>query len=138
SWPGTLVVVSHDRYLIERVCDTVVALLGDGRITQLPGGIDEYLQRSPDKAEASTLTTPATTESTGSNAAEQRQARKTVARLERQLETLAGKQARLHEAMAQAGADTERLLVLDTQLRSLHDEQNEIEQQWLAAAEAAE
>ena len=45
SWPGTLVVVSHDRYLVERVCDTVVALLGDGRITDLPGGIEEYLAR---------------------------------------------------------------------------------------------
>ena len=45
GWPGTLVVVSHDRYLVERVCDTVVALLGDGRITHLPGGIDEYLAR---------------------------------------------------------------------------------------------
>ncbi|MDQ3790090.1 MAG: ATP-binding cassette domain-containing protein, partial [Actinomycetota bacterium] len=45
SWPGTLAVVSHDRYLVERVCDTVVALLGDGRITHLPGGIDEYLAR---------------------------------------------------------------------------------------------
>ena len=45
GWPGTLVVVSHDRYLVERVCDTVVALLGDGKITHLPGGIDEYLAR---------------------------------------------------------------------------------------------
>ena len=40
SWPGTLIVVSHDRYLVERVCDDVVALLGDGRITQMVGGID--------------------------------------------------------------------------------------------------
>ncbi len=45
GWPGTLVVVSHDRYLVERVCDTVVALLGDGKVTHLPGGIAEYLAR---------------------------------------------------------------------------------------------
>ena len=45
GWPGTLVVVSHDRYLTERVCDTVVALFGDGRITHLPGGIEEYMSR---------------------------------------------------------------------------------------------
>ena len=45
GWPGTLVVVSHDRYLVERVCDTVVALLGDGKVTHLPGGIEEYLAR---------------------------------------------------------------------------------------------
>src|SRR5690606_24077403 len=43
TWPGTLVVASHDRYLIERICDSVFALLGDGRITHLPGGIDQYL-----------------------------------------------------------------------------------------------
>ena len=45
GWPGTLVVVSHDRYLTERVCDRVVGLFGDGRITDLPGGIEEYLRR---------------------------------------------------------------------------------------------
>ena len=45
GWPGTLVVVSHDRYLTERVCDRAVALFGDGKITDLPGGIDEYLRR---------------------------------------------------------------------------------------------
>ena len=43
TWPGTMVIASHDRYLVERVCDTVYALYGDGRLTHLPGGIDEYL-----------------------------------------------------------------------------------------------
>ncbi|MEJ4112665.1 ABC-F family ATP-binding cassette domain-containing protein [Corynebacterium kroppenstedtii] len=45
GWPGTLVVISHDRYLVERVCDSTFALFGDGRVTHLPGGIDEYLDR---------------------------------------------------------------------------------------------
>ena len=45
SWPGTLVVVSHDRYLVERVCDSVVALLGDGQLAALPGGVTDYLAR---------------------------------------------------------------------------------------------
>ncbi|WJZ02130.1 ABC-F family ATP-binding cassette domain-containing protein [Corynebacterium freiburgense] len=45
NWPGTLVVISHDRYLIERICDSTWALFGDGKLTNLPGGIDEYLQR---------------------------------------------------------------------------------------------
>ena len=52
SWPGTLVVVSHDRYLVERVCDTTVALLGDGSLAALPGGIDEYLARRASSKEA--------------------------------------------------------------------------------------
>ena len=45
SWPGTLVVISHDRYLIERICDSTWALFGDGRLTNLPGGIEQYLER---------------------------------------------------------------------------------------------
>ena len=44
-WPGTLVVVSHDRYFLERVTDSVWALLGDGQISMLPGGVEEYLAR---------------------------------------------------------------------------------------------
>ena len=45
GWPGTLVVVSHDRYFLERVTDSVWALLGDGQISMLPRGVDEYLER---------------------------------------------------------------------------------------------
>ena len=45
GWPGTLVVISHDRYVIERIADNTYALFGDGKLTHLPGGIDEYLQR---------------------------------------------------------------------------------------------
>lgn len=44
SWPGTLVVISHDRYLIERIADDTYALFGDGKLTNLPGGIEEYLK----------------------------------------------------------------------------------------------
>ena len=45
SWPGTMVVISHDRYLIERIADNTYALFGDGKLTNLPGGIEEYLRR---------------------------------------------------------------------------------------------
>src|SRR5688500_4194775 len=45
GWPGTLIVVSHDRYFLERVTDTTWALLGDGQISMLPRGVDEYLER---------------------------------------------------------------------------------------------
>ncbi|HET9655009.1 MAG TPA: ABC-F family ATP-binding cassette domain-containing protein, partial [Kineosporiaceae bacterium] len=44
GWPGTLIVVSHDRYLLERVTDRQLALLGDGRVRDLPGGVEEYLR----------------------------------------------------------------------------------------------
>jgi ABC transport system ATP-binding/permease protein len=131
SWAGTMVVVSHDRYLVERVCDTVVALLGDGRITHLVGGIDEYLTRL-----AATQPTAVTTAPTIiSGAAEQRNARKTLARLERRMETLATRIKRLNEEMADAGANADRLTELDAQLQAVRAEHDELEEQWLTAAE---
>jgi ATP-binding cassette subfamily F protein uup len=135
SWAGTMVVVSHDRYLVERVCDSVVGLLGDGRITELTGGIEEYLTRL-DRRPAETAA-PKRVTGAPSSAAEQRQAQKTLARLERRLDTLSGKIARLNEAMVEAGADANRLTELDAELRAVRAEQDEVEQQWLEAAEEA-
>ncbi|MFB9237226.1 ABC-F family ATP-binding cassette domain-containing protein [Plantactinospora siamensis] len=48
SWPGTVIVASHDRYLIERVTEVVYGMFGDGRLVHLPGGVDEYLARAAD------------------------------------------------------------------------------------------
>ncbi|HEV2778098.1 MAG TPA: ABC-F family ATP-binding cassette domain-containing protein [Actinophytocola sp.] len=135
SWPGTLVVVSHDRYLVERVCDTVVALLGDGRVTHLPGGIDEYLARRVSRvAEQGTRTV----ERVPSSAAERRAARKELARLERRLEALARREKELHVALAEAATDAERLVALDAELRRVLAEKDTVEQLWLAAADDAE
>jgi ATP-binding cassette subfamily F protein uup len=137
GWPGTLVVVSHDRYLLERACDTVVALLGDGKITHLPGGIDEYLRR---RAEAGSgpATTPAPQAKPVSNAAQQRAARKEAARLERRMEALAATEARLHEQLVEAATDPDRLMALDRELKAVVAEREEVELEWLAAAELAE
>jgi ATP-binding cassette subfamily F protein uup len=154
SWPGTLVVVSHDRYLIERVCDTVVALFGDGRLSHLPGGIEEYLARRSDMVAASApvaassraLSSGAGAADAGapsavrpaSSAAEQREARKEARRLERRLEVLGAREDELHVALAEAATDPERLLELDAELRALVAERGQVEEQWLAAAETAE
>jgi len=46
TWPGTIVVASHDRYLVERVTDSVYGMFGDGRLVHLPGGVEEYLDRA--------------------------------------------------------------------------------------------
>jgi ATP-binding cassette subfamily F protein uup len=119
---------------VERVCDDVVALLGDGRITHLPGGIDEYLRRL---TAATAPPPPAKVDTPPSSAAEQRAAQKTVARLERRLEKLQTRTAELNAAMADAGADAGRLVELDTQLRAVQAEQSEAEEEWLAAAERA-
>ncbi len=136
SWPGTLVVVSHDRYLVERVCDSVVALLGDGTITDLPGGIEEYLNRRDAQ-----LAAPAA-KSGGdvprSNAAEQRAARKELGRLERRLNQLTKREAELHAALAEAATDPDRLLTLGAELREVQTEKSTVEERWLDVADAAE
>ncbi|MFL6120340.1 ATP-binding cassette domain-containing protein [Actinophytocola sp.] len=138
SWPGTLVVVSHDRYLVERVCDTVVALLGDGRITDLPGGIEEYLaRRDVARVPAPAPTRPAA-EPTRSTATERRAAQKELARLERQLDKLTRRETELHEALAEAATDAGRLLELDAELRALLADKSTVEQRWLDVADVAE
>ena len=144
GWAGTLVVVSHDRYLVERACDTVVALLGDGKITHLPGGIDEYLaRRAAAGAQVSGLTaapvaTPAPPARASAGAAEQRAAQKEATRLERRMSALADREKRLHEQLAAAATDPTRLLELDAELKTVLAELADVEHQWLAAAELAE
>jgi ATP-binding cassette subfamily F protein uup len=129
------VVVSHDRYLIERVCDGVYALFGDGRITHLPGGIDEYLSRRESVAGPPDAVPAPRRRST---AAEQRAAQKELARLERRLDALSRREKELHDALAEAATDAERLLALDAELRSLLADKDGVERQWLEAAENAE
>ncbi|MBO0876016.1 MAG: ABC-F family ATP-binding cassette domain-containing protein, partial [Pseudonocardia sp.] len=151
SWPGTLVVVSHDRYLVERVCDTVLALFGDGRITHLPGGIEEYLDRLASGGGSApsglaSRSTPADAprsaaladESARPSAAEQREAQKEARRLERRLDALTAREAELHTALAEAATEPDRLLALDAELRALLTERADLEDRWLAAAETAE
>ncbi|MGB3437749.1 MAG: ABC-F family ATP-binding cassette domain-containing protein [Actinophytocola sp.] len=138
SWPGTLVVVSHDRYLVERVCDTVVALLGDGLITDLPGGIDEYLARRDAALAAPTQKAPPAEDRPRSGATERRAAQKELARLERQLDKLSTREVELHEALAAAATDAERLLALDAELRTVLAEKSTVEQRWLDVADVAE
>jgi ATP-binding cassette subfamily F protein uup len=137
SWPGTLVVISHDRYLVERVCDKVVALFGDGGLTDLPGGIDEYLRRRDRQKETDAVPTGKVV-SAPSSAADQRAARKELSRLERRFGALQKKEAQLHAALAEAATDPERLLALDAELKAVMTEAEDVETQWLAAAESAE
>jgi ATPase subunit of ABC transporter with duplicated ATPase domains len=143
GWAGTLLVVSHDRYLLERVCDRQVALLGDGRVRDLPGGVDEYLRLRHEAAErlaaqrSSRASAPpaAGPSSSGPSPAELREARKDMARVERQLSRLAEREERIHAAMAQAATDHARVLELNGELREVVDEREALELEWLAAAE---
>jgi ATP-binding cassette subfamily F protein uup len=138
SWPGTLVVISHDRYLVERVCDQVVALFGDGGLTDLPGGIEEYLLRRDSQRELAASREAVPVPVAVSSAADQRAARKELSKLERRMTTLQKKEAELHAALAAAATEPERLLALGAELRAVHAEVAVVEEQWMAAAELVE
>jgi ATP-binding cassette subfamily F protein uup len=141
GWPGTLVVVSHDRYFVERVCDDVYALMGDGGLRHLPGGIDQYLQlrHAAEEAEASAAAAaPPTAQRRPGAGGAAREARKEAARLERALDKLAARETELHTAMAEAATDFDRLRALDAELAALTAEREELEGAWLEASEAAE
>jgi ATP-binding cassette subfamily F protein uup len=142
GWPGTMVVVSHDRYLVERVCDTTVALFGDGAVTDLPGGIEEYLNRRLKIREAAPRreaagAAPARAEAKR-DAAEVRAARKELSRLERKLDQLASREEKIHVALAEAATDPAKLIELNTELKTLQAEKDDVEARWLETSEAAE
>lgn len=152
GWPGTLVVVSHDRYLLERVTDSQMALLGDGKLRGLPGGVDQYLElreaalasgavsggassrsSSPTAASGSASTAAAS----GPSEAEKRDARKDLNRIDRQLSKIAQQEEKLHVQMAaksQSG-DFDALGELNTKLQELLEEKEVLELEWLEAAE---
>ncbi|NUW43464.1 ABC-F family ATP-binding cassette domain-containing protein [Nonomuraea rhodomycinica] len=154
GWPGTLILVSHDRYFLERVTDRSVALLGDGRLSLLPGGVDEYLERRAAGAALTARTGLGATTSDAKNAKdatdavsgpaeapaglsakEERELRKELNRLERQLDKLGEQEAKLHAAMAEAAADYERLGSLDAELRDVLAQKDEVEAAWLEVAD---
>ncbi|MEO8888449.1 MAG: ABC-F family ATP-binding cassette domain-containing protein [Jatrophihabitantaceae bacterium] len=133
SWAGTLVVVSHDRYLLERVCDTTVALLGDGSVAALPGGVEEYLQR---RAAAAGDSAAQRRERKGdSRKGDSRSARKELTRLERQIAALDKREKVLHEQLAGHATDFARVAELDTELRTVITEREAAEESWLELSE---
>ncbi|WP_210438854.1 ABC-F family ATP-binding cassette domain-containing protein [Nocardioides xinjiangensis] len=167
SWPGTLVVVSHDRYFLERVTDSVWALLGDGQVSMLPRGVEEYLERRSQMqaAEASARTAPAPSSgpapigapshdaggaaeqpANGPHAqtkarpgsAEDRAARKVLARVEKQLERIAAREAELQAEMEANLTDYALLARVGDQLGELAAEKEELELEWLEASEVVE
>ena len=133
GWPGTLVVVSHDRYFLERVTEHVVALLGDGKLAFLAGGVDEYLDRVRAIRDA-----PAPTRSAApaprSSAADERTARKELQRLERQLERLSARETDLTAQLAANATDYEKLTALGADLKATQAEKEDLENRWLTMA----
>ena len=185
TWPGTLVVVSHDRYLVERVADTVLAMPGDGRLLHRPGGVEQYLAdrraaasgvsgsgaSGPAGSRVSAVSGPGAAGASGSgaagvsgsaatgvggspvtalggalgadvgnrpDAAQARQLRKDLQRLERRMESLRRKQSDLHDRLATVGGDYAAAARLDAELRSVTGELDDVESNWLVVAEQLE
>jgi ABC transport system ATP-binding/permease protein len=165
GWPGTLIVVSHDRYLLERVTDHQMALLGDGKLRGLPGGVDQYLQLREEALASGEVKGTTTAHAAGSGAvpgqpgaaggsaaraegktahseAEKRQAKKDLNRIERQLTKLAQQADKLKEQMNDAGSkanvDFGQLAELNKKLQDVSAEQEELEMEWLEASEVLE
>ena len=125
SWPGTLIVVSHDRYLLERVTDQQYAIL-DGRLRHLPGGVDEYLRLAAAKARRATVATPKS-----SSGAELRAVQKEIAAIDRSLARLTDRIAAKHQELAEHDqSDHVALTRLTQELRSLEDEVASLENRW--------
>ncbi len=131
SWPGTMVIVSHDRYFVERVCDDVYALSGDGALRHLPGGVEQYLQLRATEAGDTAPAVPRT-----QTAGAQRQAaRRELARVERELERAGRREAQLQTAMTAAATDAARLHELSGEQTRLSAQRDELESRWLELSE---
>jgi ATP-binding cassette subfamily F protein uup len=149
SWPGTLIVVSHDRYFIERVTDQQYAILG-GRLRHLPGGIDEYLRlrsRPSPAAQSAGGSSAARTVSAASapsgggfaaGSAAERTAKKELDRLDRQIARAGDREAKLHAELAASATDYEKLTGLGAQLAAVEAERADLEERWLEVASSLE
>ena len=128
SYGGVLIVISHDRYFLERVCDRFVGLLGDKKVRDLPRGVDEYLEL---RAKALDSIPQLQKEKKSSNAAEQRQLKKDLTRLDRQLEKCASQIKDLEAQQDEAAFDPEKLITIESGLRELRAEKSKLEEEWL-------
>ena len=149
GWAGTLLVVSHDRYLLERMCDRQVAMLGDGGVRDLPGGVEQYLdlRRAARASSAASSASSASggsagsraaaspAGSTGASAAELREAKKDLNRIDRLLTKLSAQEEKIHLEMAAKAADHTAVLRLNDTLRAIVDEREALELEWLSVAE---
>ena len=146
SWPGTLVVISHDRYLIERIADNTYALFGDGNLTNLPGGIQQYLDR---RAAEDTATGPldlgergqeVVEKQTGLSSQEEREIQKQMKSLERKIAKENERADALEQeitALSQAG-DFEAISAKTKELNAVKDAREELEMEWLELGEELE
>ena len=146
SWPGTLLVVSHDRYLMERVTDDQFALI-DGQVRHVPGGVDEYLSLISAKTKGASAGEPSA--STGADGgtesgsgvpalsnAERRELKKRYDAVSRRLEKLDGEPDRLRARMAEVDpSNFTELMAAQARVDEAEAEQASLEEEWLELSE---
>jgi ATP-binding cassette subfamily F protein uup len=130
SYSGTLLVISHDRYFLERVCDRFVGMLGDGHLRDLPRGVEQYLEQREEMITNDNKKEIA--EKGSSNAARERTLKKDLARLERQLEKSSQKIDELLREQEEASFDANRLSKIAIDLGSQRELHVDLEEKWLS------
>jgi ATP-binding cassette subfamily F protein uup len=140
SFAGTVVVVSHDRYFLERVCTTFRAVWGDGAVTDLPGGIDQYLTdlqlRWPERVFHVLATAErAGAVASGPSGGERHALTKRAASLERRIATAEARIVDIHNAMGEHATDPDTLLALGRDLREQEAVRAALEHEWFEVAE---
>jgi ATP-binding cassette subfamily F protein uup len=136
SYGGTLIVISHDRYFLERVCDRFYGLLGDGSLRDLPRGVDQYLEQRKDKLSSGRNNSGKA--SSTSSAADQRQLKKDLARVEKQIAKSKEKIIALESEQESASQNHQRLVEITTEVESLRTELQSREEEWLEITLALE
>ena len=138
NWAGTLVVISHDRYLIERIADSTWALFGDGKLTNLPGGIDDYLKRRHAIATRTPAPEPKPESEKPRSGSEMRRLSKEMAAVERKIAKTRDQLAAVEADMAAYATDMDQLVALGAQADELKHQLDELETRWLELGEQLE
>lgn len=138
NWAGTLVVISHDRYLIERIADSTWALFGDGKLTNLPGGIDDYLKRRHAIAARTPAPAPKPESEKPRSGSEMRRLSKEMAAVERKIAKTRDQLAAVEADMAAYATDMDQLVTLGAQADELKHQLDELETRWLELGEQLE
>jgi ATP-binding cassette subfamily F protein uup len=128
TYAGVLIVISHDRYFLERVCDRFVGLLGDESLRDLPRGVDQYLELRSSMIEKSIASAP---EKTISDAAQVRLIKKDIARLEKQIAKVSADEKELLIEQENSSFDHQKLLEIGTKLEAVQSLRQKLENEWL-------
>jgi len=128
GFAGTIMVVSHDRYFIERVCDITLALVGDGSIQDLPRGIDQYLEL---RQTINNFAGDGGSREKGDS----RSARKELSKIEKRIEKIDNQIVKLQVEVLTCGDDYKRAIEIEKELSEISSEKSDAEEAWILLAE---